>query len=133
MSGFSFVRRVYRIMLPAALLTALGFGAGAGLSAFASIMTAGFFDSLPGTTQVPVRYAIAFLVAQLLSMLTEYVWLYGLTLMDRLSTTLLRFNMLQGIYRRPGAVPLAVTPGEAITRFRDDVQESSFQMNRFIL
>ena len=39
--------------------------------------------------------------------------------------------MLLGIYRRPGALPLPVTPGEAITRFRDDVEESSFQMNRF--
>ncbi|MDF2628498.1 MAG: transporter ATP-binding protein [Symbiobacteriaceae bacterium] len=133
MSGFSFVRRLYGMMLPGALLTALGFGAGAGLGAVGAIMTSRFFDTLPGTTQVPVRYAIAFLVAWVVSMLTEYVWLYGITLMDRFSTTLLRVNMLQGIYRRPGALPLSVTPGEAITRFRDDVQESSFQSNRFIM
>lgn len=133
MTGFSFVRRMYGMMLPAALITVLSFGAGAGLSALGAIMTSRFFDTLPGTTQVPVRYAIAFLAANMVSMLTEYVWLYGLTLMDRFTTTLLRVNMLQGIYRRPGALPLSVTPGEAITRFRDDVQESSFQMNRFIL
>jgi len=131
--GFSFVRRIYGMMLPASALTALGFGAGAGLSALGSIMTSGFFDSLPGTTQLPVRYAIAFLVANMASMLTEYAWLYGITLMDRFSTTLLRVNMLRGIYRLPGALPLSVTPGEAITRFRDDVQESCFQMNRFVL
>jgi ATP-binding cassette subfamily B protein len=124
---------MYGMMLPAALLTALGFGAGAALSALAIIMTSRFFDTLPGTTQLPVRYAIAYLVAWLASMLTEYVWQYGITLMDRWSTTLLRVNMLQGIYRRPGALPLPVTPGEAITRFRDDVQESSFQMNRFVM
>jgi ATP-binding cassette subfamily B protein len=133
MTGFPFVRRLYGMMLPAALLTFLGFGAGAGLSALGAVMTSRFFDALPGTTQLPVRYAIAFLVANMSSMLTEYLWLYGITLMDRFSTTLLRVNMLQGIYRRPGAQPLSVTPGEAITRFRDDVQESSFQSNRFIL
>ena len=33
MTGFSFVRRIYSMVLPAALLTALGFGAGAGLGA----------------------------------------------------------------------------------------------------
>jgi ATP-binding cassette, subfamily B, bacterial len=133
MTGFPFVRRLYGMMLPASLLTTLGFAAGAGLSAAGTIMASRFFDALPGTTQLPVRYAIAFLVAHMASMLTEYAWLYGITLMDRFSTTLLRVNMLQGIYRRPGALPLSVTPGEAITRFRDDVQESSFQSNRFIL
>lgn len=133
MTGFSFVRRMYSMVLPAALLTALGFGAGAGLGALGAIMTSQFFDSLPGTTQLPVRYAIAFLVAWVASMLTEYVWQIGITRMDRFATTLLRVNMLQGIYRLPGALPLSITPGEAITRFRDDVQESSFQMNRFIM
>ncbi|HLN64998.1 MAG TPA: ABC transporter transmembrane domain-containing protein, partial [Symbiobacteriaceae bacterium] len=133
MTGFSFVRRMYGVMLPAALLTALGFGAGAGLGALGAIMTSKFFDALPGTTQMPVRYAIAFLVAWIAEQLTQYVWQIGITRMDRLATTLLRVNMLQGIYRRPGALPLSITPGEAITRFRDDVQESSFQMNRFIM
>lgn len=133
MSGFTFVRRFYGMMLPAALLTTIGFGAGSALSAVAGIMVSRAFDTLPGTTQVPVQYAIAFLLANVASMLLEYLWLYAITLMDRFTTTLKRVNMLLGIYRRPGALTLPVTPGEAITRFRDDVQESSFQMNRFTL
>lgn len=133
MSAFLFVRRLYRMMLPAAWITTLGFAAGAGLSAIAAVMTSRFFDTLPGNTGLPVRYALAFLAAHVASMLIEFVWIYGITLMDRFTTTLLRVNMLQGIYRRPGALPLSVTPGEAITRFRDDVQESGFQANRFVL
>lgn len=131
MTGFAFVRRLYAMMLPAALLTTLGFGVGSGLGALAAVMVARFFDALPGTTRVPVQYAIAFLAANVAAQLTDFIWQVGVTLMDRFTTTLMRVNMLLGIYRRPGAVPLPVTPGEAITRFRDDVTESSFQMNRF--
>lgn len=131
MSGFAFVRRLYRMMLPAALLTIFGFGLGSALTALAAVMTSRFFDALPGTTREPVLYAVAFLVASVVAQLTDFIWQVGVTLMDRFTTTLLRVNMLLGIYRRPGALPLPVTPGEAITRFRDDVQESSFQMNRF--
>ncbi|HWI66164.1 MAG TPA: ABC transporter ATP-binding protein [Symbiobacteriaceae bacterium] len=133
MIAFRFVRQLYRMMIPAALLTALGFGGGAGLLSLSSVMTAHFFDTLPGSTQLSVRYALAFLAANVGSYLLDFVYMYGLTQMDRFTTTLLRVNMLKGIYRRPGALPLSVTPGEAVTRFRDDVQDSGFQTNRFML
>ena len=38
--------------------------------------------------------------------------------------TLLRHNLLTRIYQRPGAQALAETPGEAMTRFREDVEET---------
>jgi len=38
--------------------------------------------------------------------------------------TLLRRNLLTRIYERPGAQSLAETPGEAMTRFREDVEET---------
>jgi ATP-binding cassette subfamily B protein len=38
--------------------------------------------------------------------------------------TLLRRNLLTRIYERPGAQALAETPGEAMTRFREDVEET---------
>lgn len=38
--------------------------------------------------------------------------------------TLLRRNLLTRIYERPGAQALAETPGEALTRFREDVEET---------
>ncbi len=38
--------------------------------------------------------------------------------------TLLRHNLLTRIYERPGAQALAETPGEAMTRFREDVEET---------
>jgi ATP-binding cassette subfamily B protein len=44
----------------------------------------------------------------------------------RLTTgALLRRNILAAILRRPGAVPLPVSPGAAVNRFRDDVDETS--------
>ena len=38
---------------------------------------------------------------------------------------LLRRNILASILNRPGAVPLPVSPGAAVNRFRDDVDETS--------
>ncbi|MFH1329683.1 MAG: ABC transporter transmembrane domain-containing protein [Actinomycetota bacterium] len=38
--------------------------------------------------------------------------------------TLLRRNLLTRIFERPGAQALAETPGEAMTRFREDVEET---------
>jgi ATP-binding cassette, subfamily B, bacterial len=38
--------------------------------------------------------------------------------------TLLRRNLLTRIYERPGAQALGETPGEALTRFREDVEET---------
>jgi ATP-binding cassette subfamily B protein len=38
---------------------------------------------------------------------------------------LLRRNILAAILRRPGAVPLPVSPGAAVNRFRDDVDETA--------
>lgn len=131
MSGYTFVWRFYRMMLPAALLTAAGFGLDLTLTALGAAMSSRFFDALPGGSPEPLLYAVAFLAANVLAQLCDFIWQVGVTLSDRFTTTLLRVNMLLGIYRRPGALPLPVTPGEAITRFRDDVEESSFQMNRF--
>ena len=37
--------------------------------------------------------------------------------------TLLRKNLLKHILRRPGASPLPDSPGEAVSRFRNDVIE----------
>lgn len=134
MSSFTFVRRLYGMMWPAALITTIGFGASSALFASGGVLISRFFDTLETTsTRQPVQYIIAFVLAGTTAMLFEYLWLWSITVMDRFTTTLTRVNMLTGIYQRPGALTLPVTPGEAITRFRDDVQESSFQMNRFTL
>ncbi|MBY6276070.1 ATP-binding cassette domain-containing protein [Symbiobacterium thermophilum] len=133
MSGLRFTARLFRMTLPAVLLATFGFGLGSALAALAAVMTSRFFAALPGGTQEPVQYAIAFLLASVAAQLSDFIWQAGLTLMDRILTTLLRINMLRGIYRRPGALPLPVTPGEAITRFRDDVLESCFYIHRFPL
>ncbi|HLO04489.1 MAG TPA: ABC transporter ATP-binding protein, partial [Symbiobacteriaceae bacterium] len=133
MSAFTFVRRLYWMMLPAAIVTMVGFGLSAALFSLGGVLLSRFFDALPDTTQQPVKYVFAFVLAGLLGMSIEFIWLRSITVMDRFTTTLKRVNMLAGIYRRPGALTLPITPGEAITRFRDDVQDSSFQMNRFTL
>ena len=41
------------------------------------------------------------------------------------SMALLQQNLLAGILRRPGASALPASPGEAISRFRDDVNETA--------
>ena len=131
MTGFAFVRRLYRMMLPAALLTAAGYTLDLALTALGAAMSARFFDALPAGSSEALLYAVAFLAANVLAQACDFIWQVGVTLADRFTTTLLRVNMLMGIYRRPGALPLPVTPGEAVTRFRDDAETSSFQMNRF--
>ncbi|MHA2250065.1 MAG: ABC transporter ATP-binding protein [Candidatus Kariarchaeaceae archaeon] len=46
------------------------------------------------------------------------VWRFSLS-----CQIILRKNMLEGIYKQPGASPLTDSPGEAVSRFRGDVQE----------
>ena len=52
---------------------------------------------------------------------------YGTTISDIFFQeplrALLQLNLMQSILRRPGAVPLSISPGEAISRFGDDVGE----------
>ncbi|MFZ5921916.1 MAG: ATP-binding cassette domain-containing protein [Chloroflexota bacterium] len=85
-----------------------------------------FFDMLTG--DAPLRFGIwavvAFLVAAWLGrVLGAYGFYYADVPIFNEMNTLIRKNLLRHILRRPGASPLPDSPGEAVSRFRNDVTE----------
>lgn len=86
-----------------------------------------FFDSLTGSapagtsawTFVALLVVVALLRSSviLIDITFQSIWFVSLQL-------LLRRNMLKRIMERPGARAVPYSPGEAVTRFRDDVQET---------
>ncbi len=90
-----------------------------------------FFDMLTGEAQltgdkmsIGIWAILAFLVASWLGrILGSYGFYYADVPIFAEQSTLLRKNLLQHILRRPGAAPLPDSPGEAVSRFRNDVLE----------
>ena len=85
-----------------------------------------FFDML--THRAPAGFTVWTLVALMFaSEVVLRIGVLGLTLTNvpffMHSTTLLRRNLLRHILRRPGASALPDSPGEATSRFRNDVFE----------
>lgn len=90
------------------------------------LIAAAFFDSLSDET---VGLNTATLVAAIwawalarIALLFLGMWNHSHLLFR--SEALLRRNMMQWIYDLPGAHPLDESPGEVITRFRDDVEHT---------
>jgi ATP-binding cassette subfamily B protein len=85
-----------------------------------------FFNTLTGNAQV--GFGLWELIALLLmSALAQVVLILGGLLVDILHrftmSALLRRNLLEHILQRPGARAILDSPGEAISRFRDDAQQ----------
>jgi ATP-binding cassette subfamily B protein len=84
-----------------------------------------FFDALaagaPNATALwlPLAVLVAAAAARALTLIVGNVAERSLNLV---TNTLLRRNLLEHLLRQPGATPLPASPGEAISRFRDDVQ-----------
>src|SRR5205823_2653938 len=84
-----------------------------------------FLDALSGSTPVglsiwtPLALLVAFAFVRPAILVTAFVAERALQLVVSI---LLRRNALEHILRQPGAQPLPASPGEAISRFRDDVQ-----------
>ena len=51
----------------------------------------------------------------------DFVFVFTMWVFVILSRVLIRKNMLLGIFKKPGAVALPDSPGEAISRFRGDI------------
>jgi ATP-binding cassette subfamily B protein len=108
------------------LLNVLGWATMWVIPVIPALITRAFFDRVTGDQEV------GFTVATLAVMMVGY-GIGRITIMvlamwnDQLISfriaTLLRRNMLEQIFRRPGAQSLDESPGEAISRFRDDVDE----------
>lgn len=85
-----------------------------------------FFNLLSGSALAgfTVWTIVAFLLATLGGrMLGSYGFVYADPPIFAEINTLLRENLIKHILRRPGAAPLPDSPGEAVSRFRNDVAE----------
>ena len=85
-----------------------------------------FFDMLTGEAELTFNIwaIIAFSVAAWLGrVLGSWGWYYADVPIFADIPTLLRKNLLRYILKRPGASSLPDSPGEAVNRFKNDVQE----------
>ena len=83
-----------------------------------------FFDLLAGGRDGGLWPVAAALAGTLLGRLVaSYGFYYADVPIFADIGTLLRRNLLSNILRRPGAAPLPDSPGEAVSRFRNDVNE----------
>ncbi len=85
-----------------------------------------FFNGLTGDAQATfgIWAILAFLLAAYLGrLISEYGFVYADVPLFSEVAVLLRKNLLKHILRRPGAAPLPDSPGEAVSRFRNDVIE----------
>lgn len=91
-----------------------------------ALITKAFFDNLTGAAPLTfgVWTIVAFTVGTLLGrLLASYGFYYADVPIFSDMATLLRKNLLRHILRRPGAAPLPDSAGEAISRFKNDVNE----------
>ncbi len=116
-----------------ALFCGIGFRA---LYLLPGLISRAFFDILTGKAaagiNIPTLIALLLMVevAQGVSVIVMYR--ASLTFQHALSA-LLRKNLLQGILHRPGASALPSSTGEAIARFRDDVEGVTFYIGADLL
>jgi ATP-binding cassette subfamily B protein len=85
-----------------------------------------FFDMLTGAAQLTfgIWAIVAFMAAAWLGrVVASYGFYYADVPIFADIPTLLRKNLLRHILRRPGAAPLPDSPGEALSRFKGDVNE----------
>ncbi|HEX6508390.1 MAG TPA: ABC transporter transmembrane domain-containing protein, partial [Chloroflexota bacterium] len=92
------------------------------------IIVQGIFDRLTG--HQAAGWGIATLIAlfaaiEVARFATSFGHEWGYVTFVLTAGALLRRNILATILNRPGAVPLPISPGAAVNRFRDDVDETS--------
>lgn len=90
------------------------------------LITQAFFNRVSGADPdgPGVPLLVGLLAAYGVARITVMFWGMWVDIHFRFrNTVLLRRNLLARIYERPGAQALAETPGEAMTRFREDVEE----------
>ena len=60
----------------------------------------------------------------IMRLIGDFVFVFTMWIFILMSRVLLRKNMLEGIFKKPGAVALPDSPGEAVSRFRGDIEET---------
>jgi ATP-binding cassette, subfamily B, bacterial len=92
------------------------------------IIVQGIFDRLTGheAAGLGISALVALFVAiEVARFATSFGHEWGYVTFVLTGGALLRRNILAAILNRPGATPLPVSPGAAVNRFRDDVDETS--------
>jgi ATP-binding cassette subfamily B protein len=90
------------------------------------LITQAFFDALTGSA--PAAFGVWGLLALLAAVgitrvVSLYLRIYGEETFRCYGWALLRKNILANVLRRPGAEPLPIPPGDAVSRVRSDVME----------
>jgi len=97
----------------------------------ASLIVMEIFNQLQDTdhsgllSQVNIWVLVLLVLPLTLSMrlVGDFVFVFTMWVFVILSRVLLRKNMLAGIFKKPGAIALPDSPGEAVSRFRGDTEE----------
>ncbi|MBY9000172.1 MAG: ABC transporter ATP-binding protein [Candidatus Heimdallarchaeota archaeon] len=96
----------------------------------ASLIVREIFNQLQGTAGWDISINIWVLVLLVLPitltmrLIGDFIFVFTMWVFVLMSRILLRKNMLDGIFKKPGAVALPDSPGEAVSRFRGDVEET---------
>ncbi len=96
----------------------------------AALVTREIFNQLQGTVGWNISINIWVLVLLVLPitltmrLIGDFIFVFTMWIFILMSRVLLRKNMLDGIFKKPGAVALPDSPGEAISRFRGDIEET---------
>ncbi len=96
----------------------------------AGLITREIFNQLQGTAGWNISINIWVLVLLVLPitltmrLIGDFIFVFTMWIFILMSRVLFRKNMLDGIFKKPGAVALPDSPGEAISRFRGDVEET---------
>jgi len=95
----------------------------------AAIIAREIFNKLEGVAGWNISVNIWVLVLLVLPLtltmrlVGDFVFIYTMWVFILASRVLMRRNMLLGIFKKPGAVALPDSPGEAVSRFRGDIEE----------
>lgn len=108
------------------LLNMLGWSTMWVIPVIPALITREFFDRITGDD--PTGFSVATLVAFMVAYGIGRITIMVLAMWNDIHvgfriSSLLRRNMLEEIFRLPGAQSATESPGEAISRFRDDVDE----------
>lgn len=94
-----------------------------------------FFNNLESAQAINLQLGLIMLALLAMEAVRLSVLWYGSVIWNSywLSIeTLLRKNLLEGLLQRPGAKAMRESPGEAISRFRDDVNEVTAYLEFFV-
>ena len=96
----------------------------------AGLITREIFNQLQGTAGWDISINIWVLVLLVLPitlsmrLIGDFVFVFTMWIFILMSRILMRSNILHGIFKKPGAEALPDSPGEAISRFRGDIEET---------